>query len=363
MFDITKYIQLDTHKQQKIYFILRISIFAGFLLLFLILSKEMIFPTYKFNFNAAIDSLANTISRPYETENGTSFHLSSSTQLDAIKVTLTLPKDLDKLPKNTSLFVKKSYLSFLTPINKEKYNYTYKTYDLTDEWFINKDASIYKFISKNTFDSYLFKDNTSFSSKTIIDNLSNIDKTTGFSSATLISSDDSVFVIVGDKKHPIHDEATFKLFGYNFDNVIKSTSEERALYTKGKLFTTSSAHPSGTIFYAEDTDRTFIFDNSLLNKIQTTDISSQHSIVVQEQSRTTSDSCVLQKTLLPRQYSCTIQLDNTSDFNGNIYQFTLNDSPNTKIELAEIKLHTKVSEQSLVDRIVSLKKKIGLHYN
>jgi hypothetical protein len=363
MFDITPYVKLP--KQQLLrYRILQIALFSVFLISAVLFAKELIFPTQFFNFNSAVDSLANTISKPYETPKGTGFHIFAYGQSDQAKITLTLPKDSPKLPKNTQILIRKSYLSFLSPINNKKYtSHIVKTYSNDNGYYIVKGEIIYPLISKNAFNSYLFKNNTAGVEGQMFDDIKKADTYIGFANATLISSKDSIYVIDGDTKHPIQDERAFEAMGYNYDNVISSNSEERSLHKKAKLYTVKSSHPFGTIFYAKDSKRTYIYDNNMLNKIQTTKIAKQHAIITEELSRTTIASCTLKKHLFSNAYSCTVSLDKIRDFAGNTYQFILKDAPSTDIKTTKIKLFTTISNKSLQQRTEAIKRKIDTIYN
>ncbi len=363
MFDLTKYVQLKTHSQQTQYFFMRVLLFGVFFIVFTLFIKEVIFPTQTFQFKSSINSLANTISVPYESEDGTSFHVFAQGESNYAELIITLPKDSPNLPHDTTLLIKKSYLAFLSPINTKKYtDHIVKTYETDDAQYIKKQDKLHKFISKNAFDSYLFKDNVVLPDiKTEPLTVSN--DIAGFAPASLISSKDSVYVIDGDTKHPFQDERAFLALGYNFENVISTNSEERSLHKKAKLFTTASTHPSGTLFYTTDSEKIYIFDNNLLNKLPLTSQAKQHAIPVEDISRITTESCILKKTIFPRQYKCKTPLDTIAKFHGNTYQFTLKDAPNTQIDHSKIKLFTTVNKKSLKNRIESIKRKIDTNYN
>ncbi|MEA3323202.1 MAG: hypothetical protein U9Q12_03175, partial [Patescibacteria group bacterium] len=124
-----------------------------------------------------------------------------------------------------------------------------------------------------------------------------------------------------------------------------------------------SAHPFGTIFYAQDADRTYIYDNEILNKIQTTRVAKQHAIITDEASRDTIASCVLKKIPFSHSYTCKTSIENIKDFNGNTYQFALQDAPSTLIDTAKIKLFTTLNETALSQRIALFKETLNTIYN
>lgn len=359
----THYINLDK-KQQKLHTATQIILLFLCIFAFVLFVRELIFPTFTFNFDSSIDSLANTISRPYESKNGTSFHLSNFGESNKIQISLTLPEDMPTLPQDTEILVYKSYLSFLSPESTQKYtDHIAIVFNDDESYFIEKNDTLYPLISKNVYDSYFFKTEATDLTSESLETARSSKEYIGFAPATLISSREGIFVTDGDKKHPVQDERTFQALGYNFDNVISADSAERSLHKDAKMLTIKDAHPHGTIFHANDTNRTFVFDKNTLNKITTTQSAIQHAIVVQELSRTTVASCTLKKSVFPRHYTCTANLDTISDFNGNTYQMTLKDAPNTKIANMQIKLSTTVSRKSLADRIDSIKRKIDTNYN
>ena len=363
MFDFTSSIKLSS-KEYKKYNKLRGALFACFVLLSVFFVQRFIFPLQHFFYNSSIDSLANTISKPYETKDGTSFSVATYGQFDTATIELILPKDSPKLPKDTSLSIKKSYRAFLSPVSTTKYTkHEVQTYTIDDKFYLQKDETLYPVISENAFNSYIFKNNTILPDKNSLpQNLTISKEVAGFAPATLISSKDAIYVTDGEKKHPFQDERAFKALGYNFDNVIKSTSQERALHKKAKLFTVRSTHPFGTIFYAEDTQHTFIFDDDTLNKIPTTSIALNNAIPTQEASKNTVSICTLKKSLLPRHYKCTADLKSIENFSGNTFQFSLLDAPNTQIQKSHIQLSTTPNKKSLFERIEAIKRKINTYY-
>ncbi|PID51859.1 MAG: hypothetical protein CR972_04960 [Candidatus Moraniibacteriota bacterium] len=363
MLDLTPHVKLN-RKQNYVYIFLRLFLVFLFIFLIYILAKNFIFPTKTFYFNNAVRSLANTISQPYETKDGTSFHIATEGEFDQISISMTLQKNTPTLPTHTTSSIKKSYLAFLAPISTQKYtNHIVKAFVNDDVFYIEKNAIIHPLISKNAFDSYLFK---RAPDETVIDAITNdtISKDViAFAPATLISSKEGVFVTDGTDMHPVQDERTFKVLGYNFDNVIKTNSEERSYYKKSKMLSISSTHPFGTIFYTNDSNRAFIFDHNTLNKISVTKNVKNHAIIVQEASRKITSPCTFEKTAFSDKYTCTTSLENIEKFNGNTYRITLDNMPNTKIDTIQIKLFTKINKKSFEERLHALRRKFTTIYN
>jgi hypothetical protein len=353
-----------TKKQTLALYAFRIGLSCALVLVGAYFAKEMLFPTYVFDFRSAVDSLANTISRPYITEFGTTFDLVASGEFTVAHVTITLPDDAPRLPKKTVLSLRHSYRAFLTPFGTTKYtDHLVTTYEIDGTYYLSNNKKLYPFLSQNVFNSYLFAQNTAIPASSATDLLSTVSpEKKGFASGTLVKSNDGIFVIDGDTKHPIQDEFVFSALGYNFANVQSSTNEERNLHKKARLFDLSSTHPFGTIFYARDADRTYIYDHDNLNKIEPTIGTKENAIIVDERSRTTFDTCILSPVFLHKNtYTCTIPLDQTTSFPGNIYQFMI-DVPHVIIKKSHITLSTAPTYTSLEQRITSIKKELSKSY-
>ncbi|MFA5985734.1 MAG: hypothetical protein WC819_00115 [Parcubacteria group bacterium] len=353
-----------TKKQTLTLYAFRIGLFCMLLLIGGYFAKEMIFPTYVFDFRSAVDSLANTISRPYITEFGTTFDLTASGEFTTAHITITLPDDAPRLPKKTILSLRHSYRAFLAPVGATKYiDHLVTTYEIDGTYYSSTDKKLYPLLSQNVFDSYLFAQNTAIPASSAVDLLATVSQEKkGFASGTLVKSNDGIFVIDGDTKHPIQDEFVFSALGYNFANVRSSTNEERGLHKKARLFDLSSTHPFGTIFYARDADRTYIYDHDQLNKIEPTVRAKENAIIVDELSRTAFDTCILSPALLRKNtYTCTIPFEQTTSFPGNIYQFMI-DVPHVTIEKSRITLSTAPTHTSLEQRLTSIKKELSKSY-
>lgn len=358
MFGITNYVKLDK-KSQKNYVIFSVILFICFLMFCCLFAKKLVFPSYEFNFNASIDSLANTISRPHEIQKETSFDVFANGDFDTAHIWLKLSEEL---PQNTEIAVQKSYKAFLSPISTGDYsNHKTPVYETSDKQYLKKENDVYELISKNAFDSYLFKEDISLSdSETSQENISGL---TGFAPGTLISSKTGVFVTDADTKHAFQDELVFKSLGYNFDNVLEANSEELSMHKKAKMFDIKSTHPFGTMFFARDTNKIYIFDTDSLHQIENSETSQQHAIIADEKSRDTFSNCTLEKTFFPpNTYKCDIALNEINRFNGNTFQFTISNVPAINIQKTQITFSTKINENTISQRIEELKKEFTKFY-
>jgi hypothetical protein len=350
-----------TPQQKKFHMIFRLVLSLIVIFCALAFAHELVYPTYRFYFRSSIDSLANTISRPYVTAHGTGIDIGTSGDFSKAHITITLPADDPRLPENASVLMRRSYRAFFAPLATDRYSaHITKRYEHDDTHFIVKDDVLYPIISENAARSYLFGTVTDISSQDIMQlPYAKSEEFYGFAPATLIASRDGIFVTEDNTKHPIQDENTFSALGYDYDNVIETTSRERNVHKKARMITVESTHPFGTLFYARDAQRMYIYDDHALHKIDPTVAAKRHAIAVDERSRTTFDSCKLTRSLFDKQtYSCVIKIENTAQFTGNTYQFTIADMPGIDIERAIITLSTQQTSDSLSHRIEELKQSL-----
>jgi hypothetical protein len=308
--DFTPDISL-TQPERRIYIMLRIVLFAGLLCAGLFFIKELLLPTYIFRFNAAIDSLANTITRPVLDEQNAMFSAVLTKNVERVEVTISTT---DALPHNTTLSLRKSYAAFLAPLGEESAT--------TEEH-----------------------------------------ATLGlpFPNNSLLKSSSGVFIIDDGALRAFDTEEAFLASGYDFDNIHESTSDERGAYSKGKIFSLTSEHPTDTLFYATDTKRSFRFvDGTLLH---TVDADENVAITVQEASRSTQAICTLRKKILPRNtYTCTLDLLPILHFDGKRYVFTLNNQPHTQITHITTAFFTRPTVHNIYTRLAEIKALLAKQY-
>lgn len=352
--------------QNALLWIVRAIVLCAILLLSIVLIQSFLYPKYHFNFLSHIDSLANTISRPFMTKEGTSFDIAANGNFTTAHLSITLAKDAPPLTESTVLAYH-SYSAFLAPISDTKYTeHLTQIFNCEDAYYISSEENQNPtpLVSTNAAESHFFSTQTMLSAD---DPLcaplkENSSAFAGFRSGTLISSPEGIFVVDGDTKHPFQDELVFQALGYDFDDVRKTSSEERSVHKKARMMTIDSAHPFGTIFYARDGERTYLYDHDLLHKIAPSAVAQNNAIVVDERSREITASCVLKRNFFStRTYSCTIPLDTINTFPGNIFRFVIN-SPSVEISQSHITLSTSRTHDSLQKRITAIKKELSQYY-
>lgn len=86
--------------------------------------------------------------------------------------------------------------------------------------------------------------------------------------------DASLYLIVGDEKRKFENQAAFKNFGFNPEEIIAATAQDLSYYRNGAVLSANSAYPtgallrdpqSGGVYYAQDGQKAPIIDKVLLS--------------------------------------------------------------------------------------------------
>ncbi|MBN2884318.1 hypothetical protein JXE04_00075 [Patescibacteria group bacterium] len=89
------------------------------------------------------------------------------------------------------------------------------------------------------------------------------------------STDQNIYLIVDDSKRKFDNEAAFKKFGFNPEEIISATAQDLSYYTNGLPLTASSTYPtgallrdpqSGGVYFVQDGIKAPIIDKVLLEK-------------------------------------------------------------------------------------------------
>ncbi len=308
--DFSKNIILSK-KQSNTYLILRIVlIFIFFVLAFLFL-LELAFPTSRQNLTG---DFRYRIEKPRLKDNITTFSIVPPREMDSLKLYLKLDKN-STLPERIEINLYKSYGAFF-------YNISTAKNDII-----------------NHSDIKPLPDNSLFSSK------------------------NSVYISSNFEKFPFDSVETLIMSGYNFNNIIETTKEERSLYKKGNLLSLSDYHIPNTIFHATDTNNYFkVTDDKKIIKIDKS--SSINIIKVKEKSKKIHSTCILNKKILPlNTYSCNFNLENILNFPGKRFIFYTADLIPTQIKEIETVFYTKKSKENLAKRLFQIKNLITIRSN
>ncbi|MFH0969667.1 MAG: hypothetical protein V1804_04120 [Patescibacteria group bacterium] len=300
-----------------VYFIFIIGLFYG---LYLIL-----FPSASFTFSFRTpDSLKNTVVNPRDEngnlikngeigkDNGLIFDTNPIGDFSEVIIKITMESNSEKI-NNGSISLRKSYRAFFYPEGK----------NLNDSENINP--------------------------------------------AKLLSNGISAYLESNGKLWPINNTITFESMGFEWNDVSPASSEEIGSYEKQKLFTISSPHPDGTVFFDEETGKYYLVENgekrelidveNLLPKLK------MNPIIADTKALEKQERCQLENSFgFIRSYICTIPIEKIQSMIGNDYQFEANFGNSVKIGDLNITFKKAFNTQNLLSSLATLKNRITTNY-
>lgn len=293
-------------KDKQIYKYANFIIFFLFAIFIILMLLKTIFPSQFFTFSfASVNSLRNTITDMNQNDSLINFYASTPLKFSNVKINLELTTPETSL-ENKEIAIQKSYKAFFYPETNS------------------------------------------------IENLENKEEN------SLVSVDDSVFIIGNKKKTPIDSTVTFESLGYSWSNLYLNNADLSS-YEKQKLADLNAAHPDGTILKTSEKSNYYFIENATKKRVINPPIESiKNPIIVEEKSLITKEFCTLEKNILfKRRYSCVANLSQLDQLIGKDYRFTLNGLP-TDIRVKKIDLEFKksISMENFQFFLSELKKKI-----
>lgn len=298
---------------EKRYKILRFFVFVFFLAGVFWLGYLILFPSQYFTFSLLYpDSSKNNLVGFQKVEDKLIFNATTADNFSRVRVILTLKNN--SLPlENGKAYVRKSYQAFFYPIGEDILN--------SDDYFIN----------------------------------------------SLISSEDSVFIVGLDKKFPIDNPLTFEQSGFNWNNVESIDGKDLSQYEKQGLFNIHDVHPDGTVFLVKEGGKYFYIrdgkkcelKDKALNKADL----QEKAVLVEEKGLEIKKECLLKKSpFFNNRYTCTIPIDELNSLIGKDYQFNINIDSDVKINKIDVVLQEIISGKNFITSLSKIKSKIFLRY-
>ncbi len=232
-------------------------------------------------------------------------------------------------------------------------------------YLLDATGMLEKFISTGAFHSQ-YAENLAISKPAdFLKNYPLAENPIGFADGSIISYGSSAYIVSKNKIYPIGDPDIFTNQGYNWNDVITISGDEFSLYAKEKLFTLTSIHPDGTIFFTPDSNKWYQIENGGKHELPTDTIAhswlKKNPITVLGKSLEVLGGCDLKKELFGN-YSCLIPLDDTQDSAGKYYEFTFAPKNNLKIDNLNLLYEKNMTMQNLKLAVRSMILRIKAHY-
>ncbi|MFC1756354.1 hypothetical protein ACFLY1_00200 [Patescibacteria group bacterium] len=229
------------------------------------------------------------------------------------------------------------------------------------------DQKLQKFVSEKAFLTQYNAAQVIEKNKDFLDNYDISEEFIGFADGTLISYGISAFIVSRGKIHPINNTITFESMGFDWEDVIPVDGEEIGIYEKTKLFDISQPHPDGTTFADKETGRTYLIENGARRIFATRKVIDSYlqkgPVLADENGLQKEEICSLKKNFsFAKKYSCTMQLNEISDFQGNDYQFKLTSDSDVQISEIRVTFKKNFNSNSLKFSLGDIRNKIKLNY-
>ncbi len=228
--------------------------------------------------------------------------------------------------------------------------------------------SLRPFVSEKAFLSSFEKNQALIKDESFLQKYSvDYDNPLGFSNGTLLSFDIGVFLVEEGKVVPFNNPETFLALGYNWDDIIPANEEEIGLYQRDKVFSISRPHPSGTIFFTQDTNKYYLISGQNKKEIAGENILKTYlkrkPILVKEDDIKFSNACYLKKHLWPfNSYGCKILTTDLIDNFGKDYQFKINSPSISDISAANIITYQEINWPNMRDVLSDIKQRLLGNY-
>jgi hypothetical protein len=297
-------------KDKKIYTLANFFVLSIIIVAFIFIIIKIIFPAQTFTYSFInTSSLRNTLTDINFSNNQLNFYASTNLKFSHLIITLTLTDEVAKhLPP---VSVQKSYKAIFYP-------------------------------EANPLENLEDKEENS-----------------------LVSIDNSVFIIGNNKKTPIDSILTFEGLGYNWDNV-KTSTLDLSYYEKQKLASLDAAHPTGTILKITETPIYYFIENITKRKIINPKIENiKNPIFVNKASLDKKIDCTLKNNFLfNNKHTCTLPLSEINLLYGKDYRLTMSNLP-AEIQIKKIDLEFKksINFENFRFFLGELKKRILYRFN
>jgi len=232
-------------------------------------------------------------------------------------------------------------------------------------YLLDANNALEKFMSKGAFQSQYTENLAIPKPNDFIKAYALAENPIGFADGSLVSYGSSAYIVSKGKIYPIGDPDIFINQGYNWSDIITISGDEFSLYAKEKLFTLTSIHPDGTVFFTPDSKKWYQIENGQKHELPSEKIAQswlkKNPITVLGKSLDVIGSCDLKKELFGN-YACLIPLDDTQDSAGKYYEFTFSAKDNLKIDNLNLLYEKNMTLQNLKLAVRGMILKIKARY-
>lgn len=271
--------------------------------------------------------------------------------------------------ENAFMAVNDSDLKYNAPgeniIDTKKYPAN-SLFKIGESYYLLNDQNILeRFVSTGAFRSQYDENLAIVKNADFLENYQIAENPIGFADGSLISYGTSAFIASKNKIYPIGDPEIFLNQGYDWKDIIPVSGDEFSLYEKEKLFTLTSVHPNGTVFFTPDSGEWYKIEDKQKHLLPSEKIAlswlKKKPIAVSVKSLETLGSCNLKKEFWGN-YSCIIPLNDKEDTAGKYYEFSFVTKKDLRVDNLNLLYEKNMTMQNLKLSLRSMILKIKARY-
>lgn len=238
-----------------------------------------------------------------------------------------------------------------------------------DSYYLLEGETLRPFISEAAFLSQNFPNQVISVDDQFLSKFSFSENPVGFSEGSLIAYGEAAYVVGKNEIFPIGDPTIFEAAGFVWDDLINVSGDQVAMYEKGDMFSLSSVHPDGTIFFDKDQSRNYLITNQEKHLLPSNKIASswirKTPITVDSRSLASSGDCVFQRNRLDLgkpSYSCDLSLEQVKDFLGKDYEFVFSPGSDIDLDQADVTFKRTVDKENFRQSLFEIINRIKRNY-
>lgn len=240
---------------------------------------------------------------------------------------------------------------------------------IDESYYQLKNGILFPFLSNAAFETNADKAWAQSVNKDLLEKYPASGTPIGFRDGTLVSSNESVFILSDGKRYPIDNVDTFTAMGYSWDDLIAITPEELGAYEKQKLFTQDSPHPDGTVFVDRASGEYYLIEKNKKHRF-ISPLAAQlylrgsSAIMADTDSIETFADCKMEKTfsLFYSNFACQIPLAQLANLPGNDFAFSLQSNIDIKAKYLNVIFKKVIDSGNMLSSMAQIKLNIKKNY-
>jgi hypothetical protein len=238
---------------------------------------------------------------------------------------------------------------------------------IEDNYYLLENQKLEKFVSDQAYLSAYDASQAIEKNEDFLKAYPAADNLAGFADGTLLSNNESVYIVSAGEILPIDNPQTFEGKGYNWEDVLTAGTDEIANYQKGKLFNLKSPHPDGTIFKTIENSRYYLIQKGekhpLPSEIIAKSWAKKSPVLVSEKSLETRVECAFQKSFFNSNlYRCDIPLDRLVSLIGFSYEFSITPDNGIQADSLSVDYQKNITRSNFKAFLVGILNSIKINY-